>query len=356
MTKDEFMAEPKLTYGKNRDGHLVHIEDVPRGLACDCVCPSCGEKLEACKGNVRVHYFRHYSAKECEGAFESQLHLLSKYIIEQNKAVMLPSYEGKYDTDDAYQIQFTEVLLECAQDDLQPDCLCKYVDANNNEHTLWIEILNTHEVDETKAQKIKERGIECVEIDVSHLFVNSNVIDEDLLKDFLLNQTDNRRWINNVSCDGWWLSQAEMVRSMDIIAYLAHMSNDEKNLPDFQKTLYALFDTGYLLEQKDYNDFYGVLKKYQYNIRSQEKWLQNRYLSALQMLLCHLSVKGMIRGTKKTKEEQLLISAFARKHFEEHLNEWARDVLSWGRSLYRMEVSSKMPRRPIFGIRRNRRL
>ena len=134
------------------------------------------------------------------------------------------------------------------------------------------------------------------------------------------------------------------------------MSDDENNIDAFKKTIYALFDTGYLLEQKDYNDFYGVLKKYQYNIRSHEKWLQNRYLSALQMLLCHLSVKGMIRGTNKTREEQLLISVFARKYFEEHLNEWVRDVLSWGRSLYRIEVSSQMPRRPIFGIRRNRRL
>lgn len=333
------MAELKLTYGRNRDGHLVHIEDVPRGLACDCVCPSCGEKLEACKGNVRVYYFRHYSAKECEGAFESQLHLLSKYIIEQNKAVMLPSYEGKYDTHDAYQIQFTEVLLECAQDDLQPDCLCKYVDKNNHEHTLWIEILYTHEVDEIKTKKIKEREIECIEIDVSHLFADSNVIDEDILKDFLLNQTDNRRWINNLSCDGWWLNMADMVRTMDIVAYLAYMSDNDNNINDFQKTIYTLFDTGYLLKQEDYNDFYKTLKKYQYNIRSKEKWLQNRYLSALQMLLCHLSVEGKQKGTDKSKEELLYISAFARDHFEKNLDEWVKYVLSFGTSNYVFQVS-----------------
>lgn len=333
------MIELKLTYGKNQDGQLVHVDDVPSGLACDCTCSYCGGELVACKGNVRKHYFRHYLLKECKGAFESQLHLISKHIIEQNKAVMLPSYQGRYDTDNAHQLQFTEVFLECAQDDLQPDLLCKYVDTNNNEHTLWVEILYTHEVDEIKTKKIKEREIECIEIDVSHLFADSNVIDEDILTDFLLNQTDNRRWINNVSCDNRWLNMADIVRTMDIVEYLAYMSDDENNINDFQKTIYALFDTGYLLKQEDYDDFYRTLKKYQYNIRSQEKWLQNRYLSALQMLLCHLSIEGKQKGTDKSKEELLYISAFARDYFEKNLDYWVKYVLSFGTSNYVFQVS-----------------
>lgn len=345
-----------ITYAKDKfTGEIRRLTDVSRGLACNCVCPSCGEALEACKGEKRK-YFRHHSLKECKGAFESQLHLISKHIIEQNKAVMLPMYQGKYDTDEALQLHFTEVIKESSQGDLQPDCLCKYLDREGKEHTLWIEILNTHEVDEPKAQKIRERGIECVEIDVSHLFEGSNVIDEEVLKDFLLNKTENRKWINNTYCDGKWLKQAEIVRSMDIVAYLAYMSDDENNIDAFKKTMYALFDTGYLLEQKDYNDFYGVLKKYRYNIRSQEKWLQRRYLSALQMLLCHLSMKGMVRGTNKSKDELLQICAFARNHFEEKLDDYVRDVLTWGMSLYRTEISSQVSRRPIYGIGRNRRL
>ena len=226
-----------ITYAKDKfTGEIRRLTDVSRGLACNCVCPSCGEALEACKGEKRK-YFRHHPLKECKGAFESQLHLISKHIIEQNKAVMLPSYLGKYDTKEALQLHFTEVIKESSQGDLQPDCLCKYIDSEGMEHTLWIEILNKHEVDESKAQKIRERGIECVEIDVSHLFAASDAIDEEVLTDFLLNQTDRRVWINNISCDGRWLREAEMARSMDIVAYLAHMSDDENNIDAFKKTI-----------------------------------------------------------------------------------------------------------------------
>ena len=47
------MAEPNLTYGKNPEGRLVHIKDVPSGLACNCVCPSCGEKQEKIKNDAK---------------------------------------------------------------------------------------------------------------------------------------------------------------------------------------------------------------------------------------------------------------------------------------------------------------
>ena len=32
---------------------MVHVDDVPRGLMCNCSCPNCYEKLMAQHGNVR---------------------------------------------------------------------------------------------------------------------------------------------------------------------------------------------------------------------------------------------------------------------------------------------------------------
>lgn len=36
-----------LTYAFNSNGNFVHIDEVPKGLACDCYCPSCKEKYVA---------------------------------------------------------------------------------------------------------------------------------------------------------------------------------------------------------------------------------------------------------------------------------------------------------------------
>lgn len=46
-------------------GDLVTVDEVERGLACNCTCPSCGTQLEARKGNKRSHHFAHEINKEC---------------------------------------------------------------------------------------------------------------------------------------------------------------------------------------------------------------------------------------------------------------------------------------------------
>ena len=41
------------SFGVNKDGQLVSVEDVARGKACECCCPECGETLVARQGEVR---------------------------------------------------------------------------------------------------------------------------------------------------------------------------------------------------------------------------------------------------------------------------------------------------------------
>lgn len=46
----------------------VGIDEVPNGLACNCVCISCGMRLEARQGDEREHHFKHKNKakKECK--------------------------------------------------------------------------------------------------------------------------------------------------------------------------------------------------------------------------------------------------------------------------------------------------
>lgn len=182
--------EPKLTYAIEQSSNkLVYIEDVKSGLDCNCICPECFKPLVARKGDVRQPHFAHYENSNCSGGIMSVIHLLSEEIIEEEKAVTFPPYMGFK----AEKCFFDEVIVEkrIERSDLQPDVIgiSKYDDRE----VKWnIEILYTHEVDKTKRKKIRESDINCLEIDV-----NGQTQDKESLKEFLLNSSDNRKWINN---------------------------------------------------------------------------------------------------------------------------------------------------------------
>lgn len=177
--------EPKLTYALDTSGKMVHVLDVARGKYCNCRCPKCKEPLDAKQGNGgRQPHFAHQKNSDCQGAYMSALHKLAEQIIEEEKAVMVPSYKiiGEQ------KLLFKEVEVEQRVDrnDMQPDLVGITEDSKR-----WIiEIRNTHEVDITKRQKIIDNNITCLEI---------NVRDQTLenLKSFLLESTENREWINN---------------------------------------------------------------------------------------------------------------------------------------------------------------
>src|SRR5580658_8030351 len=79
----------KLPFGL-QNGKLVDISSVESGLACNCVCPSCGQRLVAKKGEINQHHFAHHNAIECEGAVETALHIYAKNILEKHKRMVLP--------------------------------------------------------------------------------------------------------------------------------------------------------------------------------------------------------------------------------------------------------------------------
>ena len=50
-----------FSWAEDAQGKMVHVDDVPRGLACGCVCPCCREKLLARHGDIKEHGFAHHS-------------------------------------------------------------------------------------------------------------------------------------------------------------------------------------------------------------------------------------------------------------------------------------------------------
>ncbi len=178
--------EPKLTYALDSSGKMVHISNVKRGLSCDCRCPKCNELLVAKLGHEggRQAHFAHHKGSNCYGSYMSALHKLAEQIIEGEKAVMAPAYKSI----DKQKLSFEHVEVEqrVERKDLQPDI----VGVTSNGLRWFIEIRNTHEVDEDKRAKLIESKITCLEIDVRDQTLEN-------LKSFLLESTESREWINN---------------------------------------------------------------------------------------------------------------------------------------------------------------
>lgn len=79
------MVKNLLTYALDSSNKLKHIDAVENGMACGCVCPCCKEKLMAKNGGTkRMHHFAHASGVDCEGAYETMLHLLAKERIQDS--------------------------------------------------------------------------------------------------------------------------------------------------------------------------------------------------------------------------------------------------------------------------------
>lgn len=193
------LNEPKLTYALDKSGKMVYIDDVDNGIECNCLCPECKGKLVAKnKGKIKEHHFAHSNGMDCPGAQMTALHMLAQQIIEEEKQVMLPDYQGKYIHKSTDCISFDGIRLEevipLHDGQIRADCVGYKRDKNNNEHRLLIEILVTHEVDDNKSWLIQSLNESCIEIDLSDLIETGYT--RDSVDKRLKEDKKDRKWIN----------------------------------------------------------------------------------------------------------------------------------------------------------------
>ena len=161
--------DPKLTYAL-KSGILVHIDSVESGNACNCICPKCQKSLCAKKKRKldgHQSHFAHSKDSDCHGYYMTTLHLLAEQIIQEEKAVMAPAYKEIKEQ----RLSFKKIEVEQRNErkDLQPDVV-----GETDDGLRWfIEIRNTHEVDEVKKKKLIESNITCLEIDVRGQFLEN---------------------------------------------------------------------------------------------------------------------------------------------------------------------------------------
>ena len=193
----------KLPYGLRKEGDeemLLHISEIQpheSGLRCNCVCPSCGERLQAKLPKTKEDFtprFAHHNADTCDYATETAIHIKAKEIIEKAKHMIIPSVIADYrgltkEVSPERKVNFDRVVLERRVQDIIPDIL-----AYKEDRPLIIEIKITHGIDDIKLEKIENLGISTIEIDLSDMDTN---FDPDFLYNEIILSTENKYWVYN---------------------------------------------------------------------------------------------------------------------------------------------------------------
>ncbi len=167
-------AEAMLTFALDGSGALRHVDAVPNGKQCGCICPACKEPLIARQGIVRAHSFAHDSGAECRWAHETVLHHLAKALIAKRGEFAVPGVDVVVERQGPVipirargslpgrTIYPQSVTLECLLFDVRPDVVITYGD-----RLLLVEIAVTHKVGPSKLARLRELGHAAIEIDLS---------------------------------------------------------------------------------------------------------------------------------------------------------------------------------------------
>lgn len=189
-----------LTYAL-KDEVITHISKVERGLKCGCVCPACGERLVAKKGQKMMHHFAHQTTKDCEYGYESSLHLAAKEILSQTKKMVIPPvyihFPNSHKADslicEAKEITLDRVELEQRFGNIVPDVV-----VYTGSKRLFLEVFVTHCVDDEKLAKLKTADISTIEINLSKL---DHSITTEELTELLIGDSEVKYWKYNSLAD-----------------------------------------------------------------------------------------------------------------------------------------------------------
>lgn len=208
-----------LRYALNPQNKLVSIEDVAKGLACECHCPACNEKLIAKNcGAKRIHHFSHASGTDCKGAYETMLHQLAKIKVQEaflNKDIFNVKFEyrsycpntkscGFVRYDDCYISEIKTFNLKLFYDSCEQEVqynsinrrsdLKIYSSKNNDIPPIYIEFCVTHASDDFKLHN----GGKIIEIHIESEDDIDKIVAEGFTESTNSNQENNYDTANKV--------------------------------------------------------------------------------------------------------------------------------------------------------------
>lgn len=189
-------TQPMMTFALADDGRMVHVDDVPTGMSCECTCLGCHKRLIAKNaGREKTHHFAHEAGMDAQGCAETALHRAAKQVVLEFHRITTPA--GQLSLQQDADLRLTKVLLEQRFEadigDVVVDC---YVESMQG--MFAIEIAVHHKVDDEKAAKLGQLALPTLEIDLSDMVALPWAWNE--LEDAVLFDQARRKWIE-VSAD-----------------------------------------------------------------------------------------------------------------------------------------------------------
>jgi hypothetical protein len=186
------MAETLMYFARSADGSVVDVTEVPRGLACECLCLGCNAPLLAKQGKVNAWHFGHSSGASRRACAETALHLAGKELLHELTEIRVPPVSYAMIELDvlkrehiqtveaaASSFNFSSCSLEHTTGTRRLDALLKSSERNR----LGIEILVTHKVDDQKAKDLLSLNAPVLEIDLRSWV--GKPLDREILKKLL---------------------------------------------------------------------------------------------------------------------------------------------------------------------------
>ena len=194
----------RLTYALTPDGRAIHISEAERGALCDCLCPGCGEKLIARKGDELGHHFAHASGGECKNGFDASLYYAVKRGIEELGWMQLPACvrnRAIIDGGSGLHVLTPEAKVKISRVDITKKAgVVTGLVAYCGEKPLRIRILTAYTTAKRSIANVKAAGLPVIEIDLSR----EDEINGEKIRAMLVSPPDNLYWVYNQRAEETW--------------------------------------------------------------------------------------------------------------------------------------------------------
>lgn len=177
-------------------GTIADIKDVASGKACNCICIGCLGPVWAKKGPVKTHHFAHEPShlhtRECDWHPETEIHILAKEVLAEDKKLLLPigTITPRY-----AEITFEHVLCEFPEGRRIPDVI-GFVDGEK----ILLEIAVTHFCDKAKVVDLKRSNSTCLELDFSEFIIKGESISKDEIRNHM--RDCQKKWLSVAPAGG----------------------------------------------------------------------------------------------------------------------------------------------------------
>lgn len=190
------------------DGSILHISEVPKGLACNCTCSKCGKVLKARKGSKNVWHFSHHVDSICPGGGVSDIHRYAQELVIKSKYI----YVHKIGQNGLDRINFQKVEQEVSIDMYR----CDNVGITNNSNKYYIEFHYKNPCEQEKLTYYISNSLRSIEIHLDKILELEN---PEHIKDYILKDS-RREWIYHPTISNKFLTDEDIKEFEELGLYL----------------------------------------------------------------------------------------------------------------------------------------